>query len=529
VSVLSKFFTFPEVREVPTGESMLIKQTGVLDPRESTDSTHTDRIPDLAQLRRWALIHPIVFAGLRLLTNPVVGQPWTVRPKHPQRATADTLARANMAEYVLAHPNPSPHGMNQSFRSLLRVGLWDVEIGDVGCLLPQRDGHGRIRCLHNVNPASVEFRRHWRSDNDGPRYKLYHEDGKRWRWLMNDELITLANNPISWDERGIPPLRVLHDTLEADLQVFLAQWQKQLREAPTGILNMPRAQKRIVDAVEMYYRSRIEGKATIGVANLPADTTFIRIGNANVGSEWVHFTDTVVRRVAVALDLTPVDLGWTQLTHQATAEFESEKSAEKAIKPRSEMVAEILNTEFLPTWGDDLEFAWTGLGGKEETRMASVIQTLGSTGAWGYNELRAMRGDPILHYDDPVEQALADDPIFANREQPPIPLRLYAAQLRATYPDATAQLDGTIEGPAAAHLGIPVRPNAAKAPQAPPTPVTPVQVVGQTRVIGGANQRAIPATLARSMSAADEADVQTEIDRYATTIDLLTSDHWRTP
>lgn len=421
---------------------MLSKAMGAPSLRDETTGRRgpdTERIPDATQLREWALNHPLVFAALLCLIHPVVGQPWAIRPTVPLMGNAEDVHRV-MAKARRLLANPNVNGLNQSFRTFWESILFDVVVINNGALMLQRNGYDEIHAMHAKDGSLVHFVTGWEGPEDGPRYKVRTKDG--WQYFDNRDIVTIGANSVTFDQRGIPVLRVLHDTLTAEAEIFLAQWQKQKRDAPAGILNLPKAQKGLVEATETYYKRRVEGRSTIGVANLPADTQFIKIGNGGGPSTWREFTDVVVRRICAALGLLPSDLGWTVGTHEATAEFETEKSAERSIKPRADLMAEFINREILPSFGSPLiAFEWTGTGSKDQMRMAQIIAQLSATKNWGINEMRRMWGDEPLLYDDPMMQLVADSPIIESRILPPVPLPIYAAQMRQQFPDFAARLD----------------------------------------------------------------------------------------
>lgn len=171
------------------------------------------------QLRRWSRNNPWIRAAINLRRTQVSRAKWDIvavdsdSPVNPKKVA--------QIKDLLRKPNPKM----ESWRSLIEPVVEDVLVLDQGALEVETTNGGRlganskpIAAIYSKDAARIVFDSGWDgSDPNAPRYYEFDDDGREVARFLNDELIVIISNPVTYSPLGLSPLEVLAETIEADL------------------------------------------------------------------------------------------------------------------------------------------------------------------------------------------------------------------------------------------------------------------------------------------------------------------------
>jgi phage portal protein BeeE len=222
--------------------------------------------------------------------------------------------------------------------------------------------------------------------------------------LNDDELIYIRLNPRTHTVFGLGRLEVAFETINE----YLVAHRYAARLASNTVVqyalwlqDMDPAQH---DRLIRWWQDEIEGTGRVPILSAQQKPEVLRFGggtDADLRLEWQQF---LLRIVADAFDLPPLFLGLEHDVNRSTAEELSDHAFRSAIVPTARLFAEHITRDAITKklgW-DDLEFVFADLESRNERAEAEMQEILLRNGVLTVNEVRQMRGLPVLPGAEPA-------------------------------------------------------------------------------------------------------------------------------
>jgi phage portal protein BeeE len=282
-----------------------------------------------------------------------------------------------------------------------------VIVGGFGSIEIQRTGDAeRPLLLWPVDGATIKVCSDWDGRPDSPRY--VQATGRQGPDAMvplnDDELIYIRLNPRTHTVFGLGRLEVAFETINE----YLGAHRYAARLASNTVVqyalwlqDMDPAQH---DRLIRWWQDEIEGTGRVPILSAQQKPEVLRFGggtDADLRLEWQQF---LLRIVADAFDLPPLFLGLEHDVNRSTAEELSDHAFRSAIVPTARLFAEHITRDAITKklgW-DDLEFVFADLESRNERAEAEMQEILLRNGVLTVNEVRQMRGLPVLPGTEPA-------------------------------------------------------------------------------------------------------------------------------
>ena len=364
--------------------------------------------PTPVNLRRFAEM-PIARKAINTIKDRIAGMQWRIQPRHGRALDDLPNAAERIAALTLNFEQPNPE---DSFRSFIEQVLEDVLVGGFGAIeLDLSDDPARPLTLWPVDGASIRIRSDWDGNPSSPRYVqatgLFTPQQEV--TLADEELAYIRLNPRTHTPFGLGKLEVAFETIHE----FLCAHRFAARLASNTVVQYalwlqnlsPQHHERLI----RWWQDEIEGTGKVPILSVETKPEVLRFSggtDADLRLQWQEF---LIRIIADAFDLPPMLLGLERDVNRNTATTQYDDAFRTAVVPVARLIAEHLTRDAISKrlgW-DDLEFVFTDVDAPNELEQAQIQQILIGCGVLTVNEVRRMRGLPLL----PEKQAgLADAP-----------------------------------------------------------------------------------------------------------------------
>jgi phage portal protein BeeE len=393
--------------------------------------------PTPYNLRRFSEL-PIARRAINCIKDRIAGMRWRIQPRpgYALETIPEGALRARILTDNFDAPNP-----DDSFRSFAEQVLEDIIVGGFGAIEVQRNpeweqagelhrwatnphvsqnprdmGHplsphaGRTGAsaspralpllMWPVDGASIRMNVEWDGSPHSQRYlQINDQSGSNSQIkLDDDELIYIRLNPRTHTPFGLGRLEVAFETINA----FLGAHRYASRLASNTVVQYalwlqdltPEHHERLI----RWWQDEIEGTGKVPILSVESKPEVLRFGggtDADLRLQWQEF---LLRVVADAFDLPPFYLGVERDVNRSTAEEFNDLAFRQAIVPTARLFAEHLTRNAIAKklgW-DDLEFVFADVETTDPLEEAQIQQILLQTGVLTVNEVRRMRGLPVV-------------------------------------------------------------------------------------------------------------------------------------
>ena len=344
-------------------------------------------------LRRFAEM-PMARRAINVVKDRISSMDWQVRPKRDAVVTEELTARIRSLRSALEQPNPQ-----DSFRTLLEPVLEDILVGGFGAaeVEPTGDAQQPVR-LWPVDGATVAMDAKWSGESEAPRYVQTPFGAATGVPLLDRELMYVRLNPRTHTPFGLGRLEVAFETLNQ----FLSANRYAGKLASNSVVqyalwldeSTPQQHERLI----RWWQDEVEGTGQVPILSSTNKPEVLRFGggtDADLRLQWQEF---LLRIVACAFDLPPMLLGIQSDVNRSTAAEMAEEAFQSAIVPVAKLIAEhITRDAFAKGLGwDDVEFVFNDLLVRDAMDDADIQVKLLAAGVLSIDEVRAMRGLPLL-------------------------------------------------------------------------------------------------------------------------------------
>ena len=345
-------------------------------------------------LRRFAET-PVARRAINVIKDRIASLDWQVRLKRTvQPETVDRLdAKLHALRTALEEPNAS-----DSFRSLLEQVLEDALVGGFGAVEMELTGdESRPFQLWAVDGATIQMNPKWDGRPGSPRWAQVAGTGGQIP-LADDELMYLRMNPRTHTPFGLGPLEVAFETVNSFLAAHRFAGRLASNTVAPYALWMEGATPEQQDRLLRWWEDEVEGTGRIpmlGTEVKPEVLRFTAGTDADLRLSWQEF---LIRMVANAFGLPPLVLGLERDVNRGTADTQSEELFRSAVAPLARLVAEHISRDLFAKrlgWRE-FEFVWNALEAPDVMDTVEMQVSLLSAGVLTVDEVRAMRGLPLL-------------------------------------------------------------------------------------------------------------------------------------
>lgn len=346
-----------------------------------------------ANLRRLAEM-PMARRAINVVKDRIASMDWQVRAKADAVVSEELQQRLQALRNVFAAPNPQ-----DSFRTLLEPLLEDVIVGGFGAaeIETTGDADSPVR-LWSVDGATIAMDGAWNGEAEQPRYLQTVIGAAKSVPLLDRELMYVRLNTRSYTPFGLGRLEVAFETINH----FLSAHRYAAKLAGNGVAQYalwldevtPQQQERLT----RWWQDEVEGSAQVPILSTKTKPEVLRFAggtDADLRLQWQEF---LLRVMANAFDLPPMLLGLEHDVNRSTAGELAEQAFQSAIVPVAKLIAEHLTRDVIAKalgW-TDVEFVFNDLLSRDSSDEADLQIKLLNAGVLTVDEVRAMRGLPVL-------------------------------------------------------------------------------------------------------------------------------------
>ena len=377
------------------------------------------------QLRGWARENPWIRAAINLRRTQVSRAQWDIVSLDGE-TPVDSLT-VKRIKYLFRHPNTR----RDSFRSFIEPVIEDLLTLDIGAIEVEPTAGARlgirrdpIANLWPIDGGSIRFDPSWDgSDSDKPRYYQYDSSGKVVSKYLNDELVVIQANPMTYSPLGLSPLEVLASTIDSDMAAAQYNSRSVTQAAPPGILHLGEGiRPDQVDAFKSYWDAEIAGRSQVAITGGGKQMQWIPLAPSNRDMQFMEWQIYLARKICAVFGVQPQDIGITMDVNRASAEVGAAFTQDVGITPLLDLIAEYLTREIVWRFDQDLRFTYTDLGRASKEVITPYYRA-------------ALAGMPWLRLNDALRERGQDgvgkigDEIWLPTPRGFLPLSLYAREL----------------------------------------------------------------------------------------------------
>ncbi len=386
----------------------------ILTPYRGVSQVASMAKPTAANLRRFAET-PVARRAINVVKDRIASMDWQIRLRRgfEGQIIPDAQNKMNALRRALEEPNGS-----DSFRTLFEQVLEDVLVGGFGAIEMKATGDAqRPFELFAVDGAAIQVDPKWDGKPDSARYGFVTGrlgvDGVV--PLRDDELMYVRLNPRTHTAFGLGRLEVAFESIGQFLSANRYAGRLASNSVVQYALWLDEATPEQHDQLIRWWQDEIEGTGRVPVLSCEKKPEVLRFAggtDADLRLQWQEF---LIRMIANAFDLPPMMLGIQHDVNRSTASELADEAFQSAIVPVAKLIAEHITRDlFVKCLGcREFEFSFNALESRDEQQEVAMQVQLLNAGVLSIDEVRAMRGLPILR----PAAADSDSDSAANSEE----------------------------------------------------------------------------------------------------------------
>ena len=153
------------------------------------------------------------------------------------------------------------------------------------------------------------------------------------RELRNDELMYIKVNDSTESPYGYGAVEMAYFTINRLLGVQQFAGDLASNTTPKAIINLKSADEARLNAFRDYWQNQIEGQGKTPIVGMPDDIDLVELFETNDSSLYLEYQTFLIRTIATAFGLSPMNLGIEADVNRNTAEVTEDKDWDNAILP----------------------------------------------------------------------------------------------------------------------------------------------------------------------------------------------------
>lgn len=353
--------------------------------------------PNSANLRYFSRT-PYVRSAINSIKNPILETGWEIRTKKGIELNSELKRQIEVATSCFAHPNH-----DDSFNSLIGAILEDYLVIGAGCIEHQLSNNtDRPVWMWSTDAQSINIFNGWSGKSSEARYMQSLGDTSfgltpnNSILLRNDELVYIKSNASNDTPYGTSAVSMAFDSISRQLGAGRYAGNKASNAQPENALWIKGSDIKTLERVRQWWRNTIEGEGQTPIFGSADEPKAIKMHGGTDAALYLEWQEFLIKEIATAFGLTPMNLGVEHDVNRSTAEVSEERDYAKVIRPISHQIAEHLTREVLHSklgWYS-LEFFFTGLDREDQLVAAQIYEKDYKNNLITPNEERARRGLP---------------------------------------------------------------------------------------------------------------------------------------
>lgn len=320
---------------------------------------------------------PYARAAIRRIRDSIQRLEWEIAPAKGVKRNRNIDKQIAVATACFDHPNN-----DLNWQEFIGQVIEDWLTFGAGCI-EQQAGRDPIRPLWMwpVDAQSIQIFAGWDGSPDEARYIQtigYTNVGfLEGRQLRNDELIFIRANSSTETPYGFGPLEIAFNTINRQLGVAEFTGNLASNAQPQMMLYFPDADNEKLRAFRTYWRNEVEGQGMTPMFGGPKKPESIELHPGGDDALYLSYQEFVIREIATAFGLSPMNLGIAKDVNRNTAEVEEDRDWDNAVVPPAELICSYLTREALHAKLGyyQLKFKFKGLYREDEESQASIYET----------------------------------------------------------------------------------------------------------------------------------------------------------
>lgn len=341
---------------------------------------------------------PYARRAINAIKNPIAMLEYEIAPIRGVEMNPELQRQIDVVSRCIERPNN-----DDSFRSLLEQVVEDILCG-AGAIEQQLSGDAlRPLWLYPTDGLSIQVYPAWSGDPAEPRYAQglgyggWMSNGNLIN-LRNDELIYLKPNPSTATPFGLGALEVAFMSISRLLGVGEFAGNLTSNARPSVMLDLGEgADSTVLAAFRNYWTNDIEGQGKTPIMASKGGDVHRLYPEGDTGL-FLAYQEFLKTEIAVAFDLSPMNLGVERDVNRNTAEVMASRDMEHAIKPMADLVAAAITREAIQgrLGYSQLQLRFPALQAEDEGALAETYTKDYGANAATPNEYRKRKGLPPL-------------------------------------------------------------------------------------------------------------------------------------
>lgn len=320
---------------------------------------------------------PYARAAIRRIRDSIQRLEWEIVPNTHVKRNRNIDKQIAVATACFNHPNN-----DINWQEFIGQVTEDWCVVGAGCI-EQQLGNDPIRPLWMwpVDAQSIQIFAAWDGSPDEARYVQtigYSNVGfLEGRQLRNDELVYIRANSSTESPYGVAPLEVAFNTINRQLGVADYAGNLATNAQPQMLLHFPDADEAMVRGFRALWINQIEGQGTTPIFGGPKTPEAVQLHPGGDEALYLQYQEFVIREIATAFGLSPMNLGIAKDVNRNTAEVEEDRDWDNAIVPPAELICSYLTRETLHAKLGyyQLKFKFKGLYREDEESQSTIYET----------------------------------------------------------------------------------------------------------------------------------------------------------
>lgn len=339
---------------------------------------------------------PHVRAAIRRIRDPIQNLDWEIIPAKGLKLNAELERQIEVVTNCFEHPNK-----DDSWTSLIGMAVEDWLVHGAAAIEQQLSNDPeRPLWMWPVDAQSIQIYPCWNGGKNEARYlqrigytNIITLDGRK---LTNDELIYIKTNDSTQTPYGFGAVEIAYYTINRLLGTAQFAGDLASNTAPQFILAFKKANESKLNAFRDYWQNQIEGQGKIPIISSDDDLDILKLRDSNDSSLYLEYQEFLIRTIATAFSLSPMNLGIESDVNRNTAEVGEDRDWDNAIKPCATSFAKYLTREALHKRLGfySLQFNFVGLDREDEESTAVIYEKYYKNNLITPNEQREKIGLP---------------------------------------------------------------------------------------------------------------------------------------
>ena len=331
--------------------------------------------------------------AINRVKNTISGLKWEIGPKEGVKLNAELKRQIELVRACMESPNN-----DDSFRTLLEAVVEDYLIAGAGAIEQEMGGDkARPLWMWPVDALSIQIYAGWNGDAKSPRYMQTigygNIGGQMGVPLLNDQLIYVRKDPTTENPFGFGCLEVAFESINRQLGVAEFSGQLASNSQPENLLQLVDMDPGNLDIFRDWWRNEIEGQGQTPIVG-GDEMKVHKLRGTDDNALYLKYQDFLLREIATAFELSPMNLGIQEHDNRATAEIAEDRDYQSIIIPTATNIAAYMTREaILGKLGfSQIEFRFLGLDRDDEEMLANIHKTYYESNALTPNEIREKLG-----------------------------------------------------------------------------------------------------------------------------------------